>query len=354
MSAATTRARTSAVLFLTAVLATGAALPSAASRRLAALDPTTMSVAASAARAAAAEQVKATESRIRAERAMEGNSKFLDQAEYALDTARERLTRLSALVTEAAGHRRGVAAELLDAAAEATQVAANVAGAAGPVIGALEPLRKALDEHQSAQQSIPDADSDEQNLRSARAEAIRDHRAAAYDVARAERAVESATATLATARDKEQQATETAAAATTETERLVASLGIDKRLVRPGAGVVSSAYGMRTHPVTGARKAHTGVDFEYADGLAYAAAEGVVAEVTVDPAYGNLLTIAHGDGIRTRYAHLATTLVEPGEHVSAGQVVGKIGSTGLSTGPHLHFEIQVNGQLRDPAGWIGG
>jgi murein DD-endopeptidase MepM/ murein hydrolase activator NlpD len=198
------------------------------------------------------------------------------------------------------------------------------------------------------------ADNDEQNSRTARAEAIRDHRAAAYDVSRAEEAIEFATTTLATARAKEQHATKTAAAATARAGRLAASLGIDKRLVRPGKGVVSSAYGMRTHPVTGARKAHTGVDFQYADGLAYAAAEGTVAEVTVDPAYGNLLTITHSEGIRTRYAHLASTLVAAGEHVSAGQVVGKIGSTGLSTGPHLHFEIQVNGQLRDPAGWIGG
>jgi murein DD-endopeptidase MepM/ murein hydrolase activator NlpD len=99
---------------------------------------------------------------------------------------------------------------------------------------------------------------------------------------------------------------------------------------------------------------HTGVDFEYADGLAYSAAEGTVLDVVADPTYGNLVTIAHGRGITTRYAHLAAPLVDAGEHVSAGQVVGRIGSTGLSTGPHLHFEIRMNGRFHNPAGWLGG
>ncbi|HEY9379498.1 MAG TPA: M23 family metallopeptidase, partial [Jiangellaceae bacterium] len=163
-----------------------------------------------------------------------------------------------------------------------------------------------------------------------------------------------AAAALAAADNAERKATARAADATEQADTFVASLGIDKRLARPGAGAVSSPFGMRSHPVTGALKRHTGVDFQYADGRAYAAAEGTVVDVRFDPAYGNLVTIAHGKRISTRYAHLAAASVHPGERVSAGQVVGRIGSTGVSTGPHLHFEIQVDGRFRDPAGWLGG
>lgn len=138
----------------------------------------------------------------------------------------------------------------------------------------------------------------------------------------------------------------------TAQEEFTASLGTDKQLVRPGLGAVSSSYGMRRHPVTGVDKLHTGVDFRPADGRAYAAADGTVATVTVDPAYGNLVTIAHGAGITTRYAHLARPLVRPGDRVTGGEVIGRIGSTGLSTGPHLHFEVQVHGEFRDPGPWL--
>jgi murein DD-endopeptidase MepM/ murein hydrolase activator NlpD len=66
-----------------------------------------------------------------------------------------------------------------------------------------------------------------------------------------------------------------------------------------------------------------------------------------------MITIAHGKGITTRYAHLARPLVRPGDEVAAAQVIGQIGSTGLSTGPHLHFEVQVGGKFQDPAVWLG-
>jgi murein DD-endopeptidase MepM/ murein hydrolase activator NlpD len=111
---------------------------------------------------------------------------------------------------------------------------------------------------------------------------------------------------------------------------------------------------MRVHPVTGAHRLHTGIDFQVGNGHAYAAASGTVAAVTRDPSYGNLVTIAHGQGVTTRYAHLAVSRVSPGDTVTPGQVVGEIGSTGLSTGPHLHFEIGIDGRLQDPAGWLGG
>ena len=223
------------------------------------------------------------------------------------------------------------------------------------VVAALDPLADAVGGQTSAEHRLtPVPGGPEHHLRLARAAAIREHRAAAEEVSRAEQALHSATGTLTAARAAEQNATVALAAANQDAEALATSLGIDKRLVRPGDGVVSSPFGTRGHPVTGSYKLHTGIDFQYGDGQAYAAARGTVVEVSRDPAYGNLVTIAHGQGITTRYAHLAATLVNPGDAVAAGQVVGTIGSTGLSTGPHLHFELLVDGRFQDPASWLGG
>ncbi|MGH9247932.1 MAG: LysM peptidoglycan-binding domain-containing M23 family metallopeptidase [Acidimicrobiales bacterium] len=121
---------------------------------------------------------------------------------------------------------------------------------------------------------------------------------------------------------------------------------------RPATGAVTSPYGMRTHPITGVFKLHTGTDYGYGDGRAYAARAGTVAAVTYDRAYGNMVTIGHGGGVVTRYAHLASAAVSGGDPVAAGQVVGRIGSTGYATGAHLHFEVLKDGQVVDPAGWL--
>ena len=194
----------------------------------------------------------------------------------------------------------------------------------------------------------------ERELRLVRAAAIREQRAAAEEVSRAQRNWTPAAGALATARDAEQNASARMAAASHDAEVLTASLGIDNRLVRPGDGVVSSPYGTRVHPVTGSRRLHTGIDFQYGDGLAYAAARGTVVEVSRDPAYGNVVTIAHGQGISTRYAHLAATLVSPGDAVTPGQVVGTIGSTGLVHRAASAFRDSGQRAFQDPAGWLGG
>jgi len=184
------------------------------------------------------------------------------------------------------------------------------------------------------------------------ATAVRAQRGAAEKVSQAEGLQDAAAAVLVTAEQEEKDAGGASAAAETAARAIAASLGIDKRLVRPGVGTISSPYGMRRHPVTGVHKLHSGTDFQYAGGKAYAAATGTVAAVTNDSAYGNMVTIAHGKGIVTRYAHLATPLVRPGDEIAAAQVIGQIGSTGLSTGPHLHFEVQVGGEFQDPAVWL--
>lgn len=124
------------------------------------------------------------------------------------------------------------------------------------------------------------------------------------------------------------------------------------REARPATGRVTSSYGMRTHPVTGVYKLHTGTDYSYGDGRAYAAKAGKVVSAAWVGGYGNLVTISHGDAVRTRYAHLARITVNVGERVDAGDVVGRIGSTGYATGPHLHFEVLRNGEFVNPASWL--
>ena len=123
--------------------------------------------------------------------------------------------------------------------------------------------------------------------------------------------------------------------------------------VWPTAGVVSSGYGNRLHPILGVYRLHAGIDLGTTHGQpVYAARAGQV--ITAGPwgGYGNAVVLAHGDGLSSMYAHLSTVTVRPGDLVSALQQVGNIGSTGLSTGPHLHFEIRLNGSAVNPLGYL--
>ncbi len=121
----------------------------------------------------------------------------------------------------------------------------------------------------------------------------------------------------------------------------------------PGAGI-SGGVGWRVHPVYGYRSCHTGVDIRGTTGTPIrAAAAGRVLSVVDGGAYGLHTVISHGV-IATMYAHQSRTAVRAGEHVAAGQVIGYVGSSGWVTGPHLHFEVHVNGVPYDPMGWFGG
>jgi murein DD-endopeptidase MepM/ murein hydrolase activator NlpD len=114
-------------------------------------------------------------------------------------------------------------------------------------------------------------------------------------------------------------------------------------------GPVTSAFGWRKDPVTGAVDFHKGVDIGLAYGLdVRAAAPGRVIFAGESGSYGTMVRIAHADGRETRYAHLSEQYVRPGDLVEAGQVVGKSGSSGRATGPHLHFEMLVQGRPVDP------
>lgn len=116
-----------------------------------------------------------------------------------------------------------------------------------------------------------------------------------------------------------------------------------------GNNVVTCKYGMRTHPITGKRKLHTGVDLRAATGTkVYAANKGTVTTSGYSSAWGNYIIISHGGGITTLYAHLSKRSVSKDDKVKQGDIIGYSGNTGYSTAPHLHFEISKNGATYNP------
>jgi murein DD-endopeptidase MepM/ murein hydrolase activator NlpD len=117
----------------------------------------------------------------------------------------------------------------------------------------------------------------------------------------------------------------------------------------PVAGRITSPFGMRRHPILGYTRMHGGVDFGARWGSPiHAASAGVVSFAGRHGGHGNYVRLDHGGGLGTGYAHMSRIAVSPGMHVQAGQVIGYVGSTGLSTGPHLHFEAYRNGQRINP------
>lgn len=115
------------------------------------------------------------------------------------------------------------------------------------------------------------------------------------------------------------------------------------------AGQLGSAFGWRADPFTGRPALHTGLDYEAPTGTpVLAAAGGVVVVQELQPAYGNLVEIDHGNDLVTRYAHLSRFAVRKGDLVRRGQKIAEVGSTGRSTGPHLHFEVLVRGVPQNP------
>ena len=115
----------------------------------------------------------------------------------------------------------------------------------------------------------------------------------------------------------------------------------------------SSSYGWRIDPFNGSKAFHEGLDFTANSGTTIrAAADGIVSTAERTPDYGNIVKIDHGSGLETRYAHASKLLVKPGERVIKGQTVAQVGSTGRSTGPHLHYEIRLNGNSLDPRKYL--
>ena len=125
-------------------------------------------------------------------------------------------------------------------------------------------------------------------------------------------------------------------------------------LRRPlGTLEVTSTFGARLDPFFGRPAMHTGVDLREAWGENVAAtASGVVSLAGSDGGYGKMVEIDHGNGIKTRYAHLGAIAVAVNQTIPAGTIVGQVGSTGRATGPHLHYEVRIDGEPVDPARFL--
>lgn len=141
---------------------------------------------------------------------------------------------------------------------------------------------------------------------------------------------------------------------------LVESKLFEKRLTElmvpsslPVQGPIGSGFGFRSDPFTGRQALHTGLDFPADVGTPIAAAAGgVVVFASAHPQYGQMVEIDHGNGLVTRYAHASRLRVKPGDLVKRGQPIAEVGSTGRSTGPHLHFEVLVQGVQQDPSRFL--
>jgi murein DD-endopeptidase MepM/ murein hydrolase activator NlpD len=132
--------------------------------------------------------------------------------------------------------------------------------------------------------------------------------------------------------------------------RLTRALGaIPVRRPVDGEVDTSSSFGVRTDPFTGSPAMHTGVDLHGETGEPVrATADGKVTAAGWSGGYGRMVDVDHGNGLSTRYGHLSIIDVHVGQSVRMGQVVGRVGSTGRSTGPHLHYETRVRGEAVDP------
>lgn len=112
---------------------------------------------------------------------------------------------------------------------------------------------------------------------------------------------------------------------------------------------LTSGYGMRNHPVIGGRRAHKGVDLAAPTGTPiYATADGLVSKAERFSSYGLYVSIEHGARLQTRFAHMSRIAVAAGERVKKGDIIGYVGSTGRSTGPHLHYEVRIDGAAVNP------
>ena len=115
----------------------------------------------------------------------------------------------------------------------------------------------------------------------------------------------------------------------------------------------SSGFGPRIDPFTGRYAFHPGIDFAGPWGaVVTATAPGVVTFAGSDGGYGNMVEVDHGFGLHTRYGHLSRIMVAPGTKVAKGTVIGRLGSTGRSTGPHVHYEVWYNNIVRNPTNFI--
>lgn len=168
---------------------------------------------------------------------------------------------------------------------------------------------------------------------------------------------------LETERDLYQQETDDYNAIQKEINQKVEELKKQNSVVGTGTLVwpapssyrVTSEFGMRMHPIYNELRMHTGIDIGASYGTNVIASDGgTVITSKYSSSYGNYIVISHGNGYTTLYAHLSSRLVKAGDNVTQGQLIGKVGSTGASTGPHLHYEVSVNGERVNPLQFFSG
>ena len=139
-------------------------------------------------------------------------------------------------------------------------------------------------------------------------------------------------------------------AASSATGRSYSKVNIGITLIRPVSGIITSRYGSRESIRS---NAHGGLDIATSSGTPIkAAASGTVNYAGYNGSYGYMIKISHGNGVETVYAHCSQLIASQGQAISQGQVIAKVGSTGNSTGPHLHFEVRVNGVLQNPQNYV--
>ena len=123
--------------------------------------------------------------------------------------------------------------------------------------------------------------------------------------------------------------------------------------IKPVAGSITSSFGTRVHPVYHVPLFHTGIDFSVAEGTrVQSTGDGIVAFSGYDKGYGQKVTINHGFGYKTVYAHLSKSLVRQGQNVKRGEIIALSGNTGVSTGPHMHYEVHKNNVIVNPTAYF--
>lgn len=136
-------------------------------------------------------------------------------------------------------------------------------------------------------------------------------------------------------------------------QRMQAKLRVTPTIWPTDSRKITSPFGVRKDPFTHRARFHAGIDISGSTGdPIYAAADGTVTGAGRDRSHGNNILVSHGNGIKTHYSHLSKMLVKPGATVKKGDIIGLMGSTGRSTGPHLHYEIYVNGEHVDPKPYL--
>lgn len=289
-------------------------------------------------------------------------TKFVD-AKAELDTA---LVSLQELERQAQAKRDEAAATVSaaeDAAARASEAERRVAdlvAARQSAVSAVEARRgvvqQRFDQLKATQEALA--------AKLAAQEAARQRQLAAAELAASGQSTASDAGDSAAAAESDQASAEAEQVpadseeqGASEEQSVDAAPAGDGSWVFPTAGSVVGNVGPRINPYNGSSGCHTGADIAAGMGTPIVAARaGTVVSVQGDDgnAYGNNVVIDHGDGLSSMSAHMSSMAVSGGETVAAGQVIGYVGSTGWSTGPHLHFEIHVGGVPYDPMGWVGG